>query len=147
VGSTEHARELGDRRWRDLLDVHDSLARRVVQEAGGRVVKTTGDGVLATFEGPGRAIRVAEALRDDLRAVGLEIRAGLHTGEIELRGDDVGGMAVHLAARVMGEAGPGEIFVSRTVQDLVVGSDVSFEDQGVHELKGVVGTWELYSVG
>jgi class 3 adenylate cyclase len=146
VGSTERARALGDRQWRDLLDVHDSLARRVVEEAGGRLIKTTGDGVLATFEGPGRGIRVAEAMRDDLRAVGLEIRAGLHTGEVELRGDDIGGMAVHLAARVMGEAGAGEIFVSRTVQDLVVGSGITFEDRGTHQLKGVEGTWQLFRV-
>jgi pimeloyl-ACP methyl ester carboxylesterase len=125
VGSTERAGELGDRRWRELLNVHDELTGRLVEEFGGRLVKTTGDGILATFDGPGRAIHCAAALRDELAGIGVGIRAGLHTGEVELREDDVGGIAVHIAARVTAAAKPGEILVSRTVRDLVVGSDVT----------------------
>ena len=107
VGSTERAARLGDRRWRELLEVHDELAGRLVEQFGGRLVKTTGDGILATFDGPGRAIRCAAALRDELTGIDLQIRAGLHTGEIELREGDVGGIAVHIAARVMAAAAPG----------------------------------------
>ena len=147
VDSTRRARELGDRRWRGLLDAHDEVTRRLIEEYGGRLIKSTGDGILATFDGPGRGVRCATALRDELRALGLEIRAGLHTGEIELRGADVGGMAVHIGARVMAAAGTGEILVSRTVRDLTVGSDIAFSDQGTHDLKGVEGDWQLFAVG
>jgi class 3 adenylate cyclase len=146
VGSTERARELGDRRWRRLLDVHDELAHRVVEEWGGRLVKTTGDGLLATFDGPGRGIRCAAALRDELRSIGLQIRAGLHTGEVELRDHDVGGIAVHIAARVMALAGPGEILTSRTIRDLVAGSGISADDRGLHALKGLDETWQLFAI-
>jgi class 3 adenylate cyclase len=146
VGSTERAAALGDRRWREVLNVHDELARRLVEEFGGRLVKTTGDGLLATFDGPGRAIRCAAALRDELAGVGVRIRAGLHTGEVELRDEDVGGIAVHIAARVMAAAAPGETLTSRTVQDLVVGSDIVLVDRGAHPLKGVAGPWQLYAV-
>jgi class 3 adenylate cyclase len=114
VGSTEQARRLGDRRWRELLNVHDELAYRLVEQQGGQLVKTTGDGILATFDGPGRGINFAMALRDQLRGIDVRIRSGLHTGELELRDGDVGGMAVHIAARVMAAAQPDEILVSRT---------------------------------
>jgi class 3 adenylate cyclase len=147
VGSTERAAELGDRRWRALLDTHDELAGRLVERWGGRLVKSTGDGVLATFDGPGRAIGCAVALRDELADIGLQIRVGLHIGEVELRGDDVGGIAVHLAARILDTAGPGEIVVSRTVRDLVAGSEVVLQDRGSRRLKGVEGDWQLYGVG
>ena len=146
VGSTERAQVAGDQRWRELLDVHDELARRLVAEEGGRLVKRTGDGILAVFDGPGRAIRCALALRRELREVGLDIRAGVHVGELDLRGDDVGGIAVHLAARIMAEAGPGEVLVSRTVRDLVAGSDITLKDRGSQRLKGVEGEWELFAV-
>jgi class 3 adenylate cyclase len=146
VGSTRRAAELGDRRWRELLGVHDDLGRRLVEQWGGRVVKTTGDGLLATFDGPGRAIACAVALRDQLGDVDLPIRAGLHAGEVELRDDDVGGIAVHLAARIMAEADPGEVVVSRTVRDLVAGSDLPLTDRGTRRLKGVEGDWQLFAV-
>jgi class 3 adenylate cyclase len=146
VDSTRLASRLGDRRWRELLNTHDDVARQLVEEFNGRIVHTTGDGILATFDGPGRGIGCAAALRDQLLGIGLHIRAGLHTGEVELRGDDVGGIAVHIAARVMAAAGSGEIFTSRTVRDLVVGSDVSLEDRGTRPLKGVEGTWELFAM-
>jgi class 3 adenylate cyclase len=146
VNSTQQASRVGDRRWRDLLDVHDELARRLVGEADGQVVKTTGDGVLATFDGPGRGIRCAATLRDQLGSIGLQMRAGLHTGEVELRDNDVGGIAVHIAARVLAAARPGEILASRTVRDLVVGSDVALENRGTRSLKGVEGKWQLFAV-
>jgi class 3 adenylate cyclase/pimeloyl-ACP methyl ester carboxylesterase len=146
VASTEQAGRLGDRRWRELLDVHEELARRVVEEFQGQLVKTTGDGILATFDGPGRGIRCAAALRDELSGIGLQIRAGLHTGEVELRDGDVGGIAVHLAARVMAAAESGEILTSRTVRDLVVGANITVEDRGPHALKGIEGTWQLFAV-
>jgi class 3 adenylate cyclase len=146
VGSTERATRLGDRRWRELLEIHDELARRLVEEFQGQLVKTTGDGILATFDGPGRGIRCAAALRDELRGIGLQIRAGLHTGEVELRDGDVGGIAVHLAARVMAAAGSGEIFTSRTVRDLVAGANITVEDRGPHALKGVEDAWQLFAV-
>jgi class 3 adenylate cyclase len=151
VGSTQRARKLGDRRWRDrrwreLLDHHDELAGRLVEEANGRLVKTTGDGILATFDGPGRGIGCAAAFRDQVRGIGLQLREGLHTGEVELRNGDVGGVAVHIAARVMNAARPGEILTSRTVRDLVVGSDVVLEDRGMQRLRGVEGRWQLYAV-
>jgi len=144
VGSTERAAELGDRRWRELLQVHDDLAGRLVDRFGGRLVKTTGDGILATFDGPGRALGCAAALREELRGIGTQIRAGLHAGEIELRDGDVGGIAVHIAARVMATAGAGEILVTRTVRDLVAGSDIVLQDRGSQRLKGVEGTWQLF---
>ena len=146
VASTERAGRLGDRRWRELLDLHDDLARRLAQASGGQVVKTTGDGVLATFDGPARAIRYAAALRAELDEVGVRIRAGLHTGEVEPRADDVGGIAVHIAARVMAAAGPGQILVSRTVRDLLAGSGVTLADRGQHTLRGVDGPWRLFEV-
>jgi class 3 adenylate cyclase len=146
VGSTQRASRLGDRHWRELLNLHDELARRLVEEFHGQLVKTTGDGILATFDGPGRAIRCAAALRDELAGVGLEIRAGLHTGEVELRDGDIGGIAVHIAARVMGTAGPNEILTSGTVRDLVVGSSTVLEDRGTQPLKGVEGTWQLFTL-
>jgi class 3 adenylate cyclase len=146
VGSTERAVELGDRRWRELLQVHDELAGRLVKEAGGQLLKSTGDGVLATFDGPGRAIRCAAALREELRGIAVQVRVGLHAGEVELRDGDVGGIAVHIAARVMAAAGPGEILVSSTVRDLVAGSGVVAADRGSHALKGVDGSWRLFEV-
>jgi class 3 adenylate cyclase len=147
VGSTERAEASGDERWRELLDVHDGLARRLVAEEGGRLVKRTGDGILAVFDGPGQGIRCALALRAELREAGIEIRAGLHTGELDLRGDDVGGIAVHLAARIMAAAGPGEVLVSRTVRDLVGGSGIPLEDRGTHTLKGLSDPWQLFAAG
>lgn len=146
VDSTGQARRLGDRRWKAILDLHDRTARDLVERGGGRLIKTTGDGILATFDGPGRAIRGATALREELAGAGLEIRAGIHTGEIELRDGDVGGVAVHLAARIMATAEPGEILASGTVKDLVIGSEIMFEDRGVHDLKGLEGPWRLFSV-
>jgi class 3 adenylate cyclase len=146
VGSTELAGRLGDRRWRELLELHDELAGQAVEEFGGQLVKTTGDGILATFDGPGRAIRCAAALSDELAGIGIQLRAGLHTGEVELRDRDVGGIAVHIAARVMAAAGPGEILTSRTVRDLVVGSDITLNDRGPQPLKGVEGAWQLFTL-
>ena len=146
VGSTERAAELGDRRWRTLLERHDELVRTEIERNHGRVVKAIGDGFLATFEGPARSISCARALTAAAASIGIEIRAGLHTGECELIGDDIGGMCVHLAARVCRLAGPGEVLVSRTVKDLVVGSGIEFSEHGAHELKGVPGRWELFSV-
>ena len=149
VGSTQQAERLGDRRWRELLELHDQAARRWVEAFGGRLVKTTGDGILATFDSPARAIRCAAALAEDLGGLGIQLRAGLHTGEIELRngdGGDVGGIAVHIAARVMAAAAPGEILVSRTVHDLVTGSGILLRDRGIHRLKGVQGQWQLLAV-
>jgi class 3 adenylate cyclase len=147
VGSTGRAAELGDRRWNQLLDRHYAAVRSVVDRFQGRLVKTTGDGVLATFDGPARAIEAARALTREAKQLGLEIRAGLHTGECELRGEDVGGMAVHIAARIVDLASEGEVLVSRTVKDLVVGSDIALTDRGPHELKGVPDTWRLFAVG
>jgi class 3 adenylate cyclase len=146
VSSTERAAELGDRRWREVLDSHDGIARRHIKHFRGRLIKATGDGVLATFDGPARAIRCTRIIEDEVRKLGVEVRAGLHTGEVELRGDDIGGIAVALAARVMGEAAPSEVLVSSTVKDLVVGSGIEFEDRGTHQLKGVPGEWRLFAV-
>ena len=146
VGSTERASELGDQKWRELLDSHDVAVRRQLERFGGHEVHTTGDGFLATFDGPGRAIRCACAIRDGLRPLGVEVRAGLHTGEIELRGDDVAGMAVHIGARVSALAGPGEVLVSGAVPPLVMGSGIEFEMLGDHQLKGVPGTWTVFAV-
>ena len=146
VGSTEQAAALGDRRWRNLLQTHLGLSQTIVDQYRGRVVKATGDGMLATFDGPGRAIRCASTLTDAVRTLGVEIRAGLHTGEVEVMGEDVGGIAVHIAARVMAEAEPGKLLVSGAVPPLVAGSGIEFEDQGEYELKGVPGRWRLYAV-
>jgi class 3 adenylate cyclase len=145
VGSTERAQATGDRRWRELLDAHDEAARRLVAQEGGRRIKSTGDGVLAVFDGPGRAIRCAVALRKELEGLGIEIRAGIHTGELDVTDDDVGGIAVHIAARIMATAGPGEILVSRTVHDLVTGSGIALEDRGTHTLKGLSDPWQLFA--
>jgi class 3 adenylate cyclase len=146
VGSTDHARQVGDRRWGELLDTHDRLARELVGQLQGRLVKSTGDGILALFDRPGRGIRCATALRDRLRGNGVELRAGVHTGEVQLRGDDVGGIAVHIAARVMAAARPGEVLVSSTVHDLVAGSDYVLEDRGAHALRGMTGEYRLFAV-
>jgi class 3 adenylate cyclase len=146
VGSTERAAALGDRRWRSLLESHDAIGRTVIDQHGGRLVKLTGDGMLATFDGPGRAIRCALAVRDALGLLGISIRAGLHTGEVELRGDDIGGIAVHVAARVLEHAMPGELLVSEAIPLLVAGSDIQFEDRGEQELKGVPRPWRLFAV-
>jgi class 3 adenylate cyclase len=146
VTSTERASELGDRRWRSLLDQHDAIVRTQIERFRGKEVKSLGDGFLATFDGPGRAIHCAAAITDEVRSIGIDIRAGLHTGEVELRGEDVGGIAVHIAARVLTEAGTGEVVVSSTVKDLVVGSGLEFVDRGNHSLKGVPGEWRLYAV-
>ncbi len=146
VGSTEQASALGDRSWKDLLENHDRAVERQLRRYGGRLVKATGDGVLAIFDGPARAVQCAGAVREAVQQLGLQIRAGLHTGEIERRGEDVSGIAVHLAQRVQGRAEPGEILVSRTVVDLVAGSDLRFDDLGEYELKGVPGSWRLFSV-
>jgi class 3 adenylate cyclase len=146
VGSTEHAAHMGDRRWKELLATHDVLLGAELERFRGPMVKSTGDGMLATFDGPGRAIRCACAIRDSVRSLGLHTRAGLHTGEIELRGDDVAGVAVHIGARVSAAASAGEVLVSSTVKDLVAGSGIGFEDRGERELKGVPGSWRLYAV-
>ena len=146
VESTAKASEIGDGAWRQLLDRHDDVVRRQLERYRGFEVKHTGDGVMATFDGPARAITCACAIRDALRVLGLEVRAGLHTGEIERRGDDVSGVGVHIAARVVDKAAAGEVLVSSTVKDLVVGSGIAFEDRGTHALKGVPGEWRLLSV-
>lgn len=146
VSSTARARQLGDRKWRSLLDLHDDAVERSLAVHVGQLVKHTGDGILATFDGPGRAVRFAKAIQGELAGIGLEIRTGIHTGEIEQRGSDIGGLAVHLGARIMAAAGPGEILVSRTVKDLVIGSPMRFADMGPHSLKGIEGEWRLYSV-
>jgi class 3 adenylate cyclase len=145
VGSTERASEIGDRRWRELLEAHEHAFRRELERQGGHEVNTTGDGFLATFDGPARAIRCAKAATSAVRALGINIRAGIHTGECERRNGDIGGIAVHIGARVMSQAGPGEVLVSSTVKDLTVGSDIEFEERGEHELKGVPGSWRLYA--
>jgi len=146
VGSTEHAVQVGDRRWRDVLDRYDAMADRQLERFRGRLIKTTGDGTLATFDGPARAVRCAFAIREAVRRLGLEVRCGLHTGEIEARGGDIGGLAVHIGQRISAGARSGEVLVSRTVVDLVAGSGIEFEDRGDHELKGVPGKWQLSAV-
>ncbi|HEX3686396.1 MAG TPA: adenylate/guanylate cyclase domain-containing protein [Gaiellaceae bacterium] len=146
VGSTERATELGDRRWCELLDAHHAVVRRQLERFRGREIDTAGDGFLASFDGPARAIRCAGAAIESVRELGLDIRAGVHTGECELAGDKLAGIAVHIGARVAGKAGPGEVLVSGTVRDLVAGSGLEFEDRGAAELKGVPGEWRLYSV-
>jgi class 3 adenylate cyclase len=146
VGSTEHATTLGDRRWRSLIDSHDRAVREQLRRFRGREINTTGDGFVASFDGPARAIRCAQAIIEAASKLGVELRAGLHTGECEVRGDDVSGLAVHIAARVGALAAPGEVLVSTTVKDLVVGSGVEFAERGEHQLKGVPGTWKLFAV-
>jgi pimeloyl-ACP methyl ester carboxylesterase len=146
VRSTETAAELGDRRWRTLLEDHDATASRALEAHQGTLIKSTGDGLLATFDRPAAGIRCAQSLGASLSRHGIDIRAGLHTGEIELIGDDIGGMAVHIAARVSALAGSGQTLVSRTVKDLVVGSGIEFEDAGAQQLKGVPGEWEVFAV-
>ncbi len=146
VSSTDVAVRLGDAEWRRLLDRHDLAAQRTAQRYSGRVVKTTGDGVLATFDGPARAARFAWDFGRDAEAIGLPIRAGLHTGEVELRDDDIGGIAVHIAARIAALAGAGDVLASRTVKDLTTGSGLLFTDRGIHSLKGVPEEWQLYAV-
>ena len=146
VDSTRLATEMGDRRWRDLLKDHQKLVRERLGRFEGREIKTTGDGFLAIFDGPTRAAECARAIADDMPSLGIEVRAGLHTGEVELMGEDVGGIAVHVAARISALAGPGEVLTSRTVRDLAAGSGVDFETFGRHELKGVPDEWEIYSV-
>ncbi len=146
VSSTEKAGEIGDAGWKRLLQLHDDIATGVVQHHMGKLIKTTGDGILATFDGPGRGLRAAIELRSALSSNGLDIRCGVHTGEVEIRGDDVAGIGVHVAARVMSEAEPGEILASRTVRDLVFGSEFEFEDRGAHQLKGVDGEWQLVAL-
>ena len=145
VGSTQRAAELGDSEWRSLLERHDRLVMREIDRHRGRYVKSTGDGVLATFDGPARAVRAALSIAAAVRALGLEVRAGLHVGEVEVIGQDVGGLAVHIGARVMGQAGANEVLVSSTVKDLVVGSGISFDERGTHELKDIPGEWRLFS--
>jgi class 3 adenylate cyclase/pimeloyl-ACP methyl ester carboxylesterase len=146
VASTQHAAAAGDERWRAVLERFGEITVELTEQFGGTVVKSTGDGHLATFDGPTQAIRCAEALRVDAETLGIQIRAGIHTGECELMDTDIGGLAVHIAARICGQAGPGEILVSRTVRDLVVGSGTGFEDRGSVELRGVPGTWQLLAV-
>jgi pimeloyl-ACP methyl ester carboxylesterase len=145
VGSTERAAQLGDRRWRDLLERHDAIVRRQLGVHRGREVKTMGDGFLATFDGPARAIRCAGAIREAVRELGIEVRAGIHTGEVELIGDDVGGMAVNIGARIGALAGTSEVLVSSTVRELVVGSGLEFDERGAHTLKGAPGEWRIFA--
>ena len=146
VDSTRRAAEIGDRDWHALLDAHDAVVRAAVPLRG-REVNTSGDGFLAMFDGPQRAIRCAMSIRDAVRSLGIQVRAGLHTGECEVRGDDIGGIAVHLGARVSALAGPNDVLVSSTLRDLVIGSGLEFGDRGSYELKGVPGEWRLFAVG
>jgi class 3 adenylate cyclase len=145
VGSTETAAALGDQRWRDLLEHHHAMIRRNLVRFRGHEVKTTGDGFLATFDGPARGVQCAHAIAQDLRSLGIEVRAGLHTGECEIIGDDVGGIAVHIGARVAALARAGEVLVSSTVKDLVAGSGLRFEERGTYPLKGIPGEWRIFS--
>jgi class 3 adenylate cyclase len=146
VGSTQRAAAMGDHDWRELLDEHDRTVRREINRFRGREINTTGDGFLAAFDGPARAIRCAQAITDTAHRAGVEVRAGVHTGECTVRGDDLGGLAVHIGARVAALATPGEVLVSSTVKDLVVGSGITFATRGSHTLKGVPGEWSLYNV-
>jgi pimeloyl-ACP methyl ester carboxylesterase len=143
VGSTDHVAHVGDQAWRSVLDQHDAAVRAELHRFAGREIKMSGDGLLAVFDGPARAIRCADAIQTVLGRIGLDVRAGLHSGEIELRGNDIGGIAVHIGARISALAGPHEIFVSRTVKDLVAGSGIAFEDRGMHRLKGVPDEWQV----
>ena len=145
VGSTEHAAALGDRGWRDLLESYHACVRQELKRFRGREVDTAGDGFFASFDGPARGIRCACAIREAVTTLGINIRAGLHTGECQLMGDKIGGIAVHLGARVAANAQPGEVLVSSTVKDLVAGSGLRFTDRGVHTLKGIPGDWRLFA--
>ncbi|MEA2462047.1 MAG: hypothetical protein QOH90_2224 [Actinomycetota bacterium] len=147
VDSTDHASRLGDSRWKELLDQHDRIIRERLPHFRGKLIKTTGDGMLATFDGPARAVRCALRLRRDMSDLGLTVRAGVHTGEVEMRTDDVGGLAVHIAARIAAIAEPGGVFTSRTVKDLVGGAGISFEDRGVHDFKGIPERWRVFAAG
>jgi class 3 adenylate cyclase len=146
VDSTRRAAQIGDRDWHALLDAHDAVVRSQLARFRGREVNTSGDGFLAMFDGPQRGIRCAMAIRDAVQALGIQVRAGLHTGECEVRGDDIGGIAVHIGARVSALAGPNDVLVSSTLRDLVIGSGLAFDDRGAHELKGVPGEWHLFAV-
>jgi class 3 adenylate cyclase len=146
VDSTRRAAEIGDRDWHALLDAHDAVIRAQLNRFRGREVNRTGDGFLAMFDGPQRAIRCAMAIRDAVHALGIQVRAGLHTGECEVRGDDIGGIGVHIGARVSALARPNDVLVSSTLRDLVIGSGLEFDDRGAHQLKGVPGEWRLFAV-
>jgi pimeloyl-ACP methyl ester carboxylesterase len=146
VGSTQRAVELGDRRWGDVLEQHHSIVRRELERFRGREIDTAGDGFFATFDGPARAVRAAVSIRDAVHDFGFDVRAGVHTGEVQVIDEKVGGIAVHTGARIAGTATRGEVLVSSTVKDLVAGSGIEFEDRGIHELKGVPGEWRLYAV-
>jgi len=145
VDSTRRATELGDQRWRELLERHDEITRAEITRFQGRVIKHTGDGFLATFDGPTRALRCATTLAERMPELGIDVRSGLHTGECEPRGDDIGGIAVHIGARIAALANAGEVLVSSTVKDLVNGSGIAFQDRGTHVLKGIRGEWRLYT--
>ncbi len=146
VKSTETAAQIGDRRWRDLLEIHHSTIRRNLARFRGHEIKMTGDGVLATFDGPARAVRCARAIADDVRPLGIAVRAGVHTGECEMMDHDIGGIAVHIGARVAALADANEVLVSSTVKDLVAGSGLQFSDRGTQSLKGIPGQWHIYGV-
>jgi class 3 adenylate cyclase len=146
VGSTRRVSEIGDARWRELLEAHDLSVRWQVAAHGGRVVKSLGDGYLAVFDSPARAIRCGRALGDDAESLGVQVKVGIHTGECETIGDDVAGMAVHIAARVVSKACPGEVLATSAVRDMLVGSGIAFADRGAHELRGVPGVWSLLAV-
>lgn len=146
VSSTDRASALGDHAWRNLLDLHDRTVRREIERFRGREIKTLGDGFLAAFDGPGRAVRCARAITDEARGIGIEVRSGLHRGECEIRGGDLAGIAVHIGARIGAMAEPGEVLVSTTVKDLVVGSGLTFEDRGTHVLKGIPDPWRVFRV-
>ena len=145
VDSTRRADAMGDRAWTGLLDLHDEMVREELRRFRGREVQTTGDGFFATFDGPGRAVQCAHVIRTRASEIGVDVRVGLHTGEVQVRGEEIGGIAVHIGARVAAAAGPGEILVSRTVTDLVAGSGLQFEDRGDYELKGVPNLWRLFA--
>ena len=145
VGSTARAAEIGDHQWKDLLAQHHAIVRKELSRFRGREIDTAGDGFFATFDGPARGVRCAMSIRDSIRSVGLEIRAGLHTGECEIMGTSVGGLAVHIGARVAARADASEVLVSSTVKDLVAGSGISFEDRGTHQLKGVPDEWRIFA--
>jgi class 3 adenylate cyclase len=146
VDSTRRAADIGDRDWHALLDAHDAVVRAQLARFRGREVNTSGDGFLVMFDGPQRAIRCAMAIRDAVQALGIQVRTGLHTGECEVRGDDIGGIGVHIGARVSALAGPNDVLVSSTLRDLVIGSGLEFEERGSYELKGVPGEWRLFAV-
>jgi class 3 adenylate cyclase len=145
VASTEQAGQLGHRSWRDLLDENENRLRRAIEASGGHLVKTTGDGVLVRFEGAARAVRCGERLIREARGTGVSLRVGIHVGECDLRGQDIAGLAVHIAARVMDAARPGEVLVTSTVREALVGTDIAFDSRGARELRGVEGTWELFA--